>query len=130
MTADEVVAKSRQLLEQLHDLDLALAQRSDAIDAAARQEGRAATQAELNEIERINTDRGKVIDAMQELAFLTLVGIDQSTTVAKLKSDITTVNAGLKDTLKRLEAEEQFTAAAAAVLKGLADVAKGLVELA
>lgn len=129
MTAEQLIVRADKLLDDLNALNAALSARSSEIDRAAVDEGRAPTAGEKVEKKQISSHQDQVIDAIQELAFLTMKDIDESTTLAKLNEDIKGVNADLKNTLDRLKAGVKFTREAADVLAGLEAVAKGLLAL-
>jgi len=129
MTADEVLAAAEAAQAKLAGLEDDLADQIEQIREAAFLAKRPVTAAETAQRNQLESDLSAVRAARQEVAFVALQQLDNSSTVAAMRRRVDGVNAGLSDVLDRLQRIAAITAAVADVAATLATLAGSLAAL-
>src|SRR5689334_19016504 len=120
MTADEVLAAAEAAQAKLAGLEDDLADQIEQIREVAFLAKRPVTAAETAQRNQLESDLSAVRAARQEVAFVALQQLDNSSTVAAMRQRVDGVNAGLSDVLNRLQRIAAITAAVADVAATLA----------
>jgi hypothetical protein len=129
-TVEAIVAEAEASRLQLTSLHDALQSEIDEIASNAAKQGREPTDAEKEQRKLLRAEQAKVLEAFKELAFVTLVRLDNSDDVKQLQTSLKSINANLNDDLERLKKIATYAKIAAQVADGLAKLAAQAAAIA
>lgn len=123
-SADAIFAAATVVKDNFNELIDGIDDEVDRIFDDASSAGRQPNAAEKARMNLLRADQEKLRKSLDSLAFATARNLDNSADIATLQSAITTVNAGLKGSLKRLDKIAAIAAVAAKVAAGLEQLAE------
>jgi hypothetical protein len=134
MSTDEsvaaIVTEASANRSNLGALDQAIQAEIDEIVRTAARAGREMSEAEKARSRDLQDKQARVEDAFTELAFATLVRLNNSADIAAFKGKLDAINSGLGGDLKQLQTFARYAAIAAQVADGLAQLATKVASLA
>jgi hypothetical protein len=123
-SAETIVAEAMKNRVRLLDLDHELQSEIDEIVLGAARAGRGLNNEEKARRKSRRASQADTGRALKALAFVTLARLDGSDEVIELKGKLDAVNDGLVDDLEQLKDIERYTAIAADLADGLAQLAE------
>ena len=122
-SAQAIFDEAIKVRDGLGDLISQIAAEDKEIQRTAARANRPLTPAEEAHRDKLDADRGRLRQALDDLSFETLERLDNSADVAELKDKLDSVNDGLKADLNRLKNITRYAEIAAKVLDALTQLA-------
>lgn len=119
-----IIAATDAARAELGRLERALQDGIDAIERRAAAAGRFMTAEEKAERRRLRAQQGEIRDGFRRLAHVTLVRLDDTSEIRRVRQEIEQVNADIGDELSELKAIQAYGVLAVRAADALAALAK------